>query len=75
MDSLAKGWIVSVKGERCRVLGRVDAHRWRLERTDTKTRQTFTYPIGAVEMARVEASLRGRGLLPEVLTLFEQGGR
>lgn len=65
MDSLAKGWIVTVEGQRCRVLGRVDAHRWRLERIDTRTRQTFTLAIGAAEMRKVEGSLRARGLLPE----------
>ncbi len=65
-DSLAKGWIVTVEGQRCRVLGRVDPTRWRLERLDKPTRQTFTVPIGAAPMARVEGSLRSRGLLPNM---------
>jgi len=69
MDSLAKGWIVVVKNERCRVLGRVDATRWRLERLDTPTRQTFTLPLGHPSMARVEGSLRSRGLLAAAPTL------
>lgn len=63
MDSLAKGWVVTVDGHRCRVLGRVDDRRWRLERIDRPTRETFTVAVGAVEMESVERSLRGRGLL------------
>lgn len=74
-DSLAKGWIVTVDGQRCRVLGRVDAHRWRLERIDTKTRQTFTVPLGHPSMVRVEGSLRQRGLLPNVAPQVALFGR
>lgn len=62
-DSLAKGWIITVAGVRCRVLGRADRWRWRLERIDTPTRERFTLAIGAAEMESVERSLRGRGLL------------
>lgn len=63
VDSLAKGWIVTVNGDRCRVLGRADRWRWRLERLDRPTRERFTVAIGAVEMESVERSLRARGLL------------
>jgi hypothetical protein len=62
-DALAKGWVVEVRGVRCRVLGRCPGDRWRLERMDTPTRETFTLARGAEEMRKVEASLAGRGLL------------
>lgn len=75
VDSLAKGWVVTVEGQRCRVLGRVDPTRWRLERIDTPTRQTFTVPMGAPPMARVEGSLRSRGLLGNVVAQVGLFGR
>lgn len=63
IDSLAKGWIVTLAGDRCRVLGRADRWRWRVERIDRPTRERFTVAIGAPGMESVEASLRRRGML------------
>jgi len=63
VDSVAKGWIVTIRGDRCRILGRADPRRWRVERIDRPTRETFTIAVGAVEMESVERSLRGRGML------------
>ena len=61
IDALGKGWIVEVRGVKCRLLGRASPTRWRIERIDT--RETGTLEIGAPEMAKIEDSLRGRGKL------------
>ena len=62
-DTLARGWVIEVGGRKCRVLGRSPVG-WELEvLSDKRRRERLTLKAGATEMAKVETSLRGRGLL------------
>ena len=62
-DTLARGWVIEVGGRKCRVLGRSPVG-WELEvLSDKRRRERLPLKAGATEMAKVETSLRGRGLL------------
>ena len=62
-DTLARGWVIEVDGRKCRVLGRSPVG-WEVEvLSDKRQRERLTLRTGAPEMAKVEESLRRRGLL------------
>jgi hypothetical protein len=60
ISPLARGWVATIAGQPCRVLGLASRERWRLRRPNG---EHFTVAVGAVEMAAIEASLRRAGKL------------
>ena len=64
-DTLARGWVIEVGGQKCRVLGRSPVG-WEVEvipPDGRSQRERLTLPRGAAEMRKIEDSLRARGLL------------
>ena len=60
ISPLARGWVATIAGQPCRVLGLASRERWRLRRPNG---EAFTVAVGAVEMAKIEESLRRAGKL------------